>query len=393
MAKNNTLTLLSLSALALPCVTNSNPAQGAEPIESIQLSISQSEYSEDNLDEDLLFSGSAERYEIEVSQFSILAPIGEDLEIGADFIFDKMSGASPWYVADFGETLQAMSGASIKEERKGLSVNVSKYFDKASVSAAIFRSKENDYDGRGISLSASFDTHQQLTNWSIGWNYTNDKISASDADIFTMRPESEKRYSSEWVVGVTRVLDVNSIAQVGVGYKTHWGYLSDPYKAVFVGFDILPDTRPTARHASYLNASYKRHVRNVNGTVSIAYRYFSDNWGIDSETVDLSWRQNIGEHWAITPSIRNYHQASARFYQPTFDEATPDGYVSNDFRLSDFNSNSYGIELQYFNKQWETSFYIERYNSGHNNILSNGENNAPGLVNFDLISLGVKYSL
>lgn len=396
--KNPTLALLSASAMALPAISNAATA----PANNAQISVSVSQYEEDNIDSADLFFGAEERYDIDISQFSLTLPLGSRWQVDADMVIDEMSGASPWYVFDLGDgPLQAMSGASIEDKREDISIGVThfsdpqqqqgKAIDAWSLSANLLSSEEDDYDAKGIALGAEWETDKRHRTWSAGWSYSNDKIDATDADIFTGRPSGVKKYASEWVFGLTQIIDRVSIAQVTVGHKRQRGYLSDPYKLAQVGFLLLQDNRPDERTATHLVAGYKRHWKDWTATTTIDYRFFSDDWGIDSHTLKLSWWQSIGDHWALIPSARWYKQSAADFYALTFAEDAESGHYSSDYRLSGFNANAYGLEIRFDYRDWTVSVYGERYRSGDSNLLGSEANNAPGLVDFDLATLGISY--
>ena len=72
-----------------------------------------SRYSEDSLSEDKLIFGSRDRYDIDVTQLWIEAPIGGSWSVALDLQNDYQTGASPWFVEAQldGEPGVIMSGA------------------------------------------------------------------------------------------------------------------------------------------------------------------------------------------------------------------------------------------------------------------------------------------
>ena len=71
----------------------------------------------------------------------------------------------------------------------------------------------------------------------------------------------------------------------------------------------------------------------------VSARYFTDSWGISSETVEASERINLGHAWYIEPNGRFYHQTAANFYHSLSGRgpALPD-YASSDTRLGRFDA-------------------------------------------------------
>ena len=78
----------------------------------------------------------------------------------------------------------------------------------------------------------------------------------------------------------------------------------------------------------------------------VSVRYFHDNWGISSETAELSERISLGRAWYIEPNARLYHQTAANFYYPYLVNGTAlPAYASSDSRLSRFDAVTYGLTL------------------------------------------------
>ena len=72
----------------------------------------------------------------------------------------------------------------------------------------------------------------------------------------------------------------------------------------------------------------------------------TDDWGIDSHTVDLRWRQPIGSRWYLQPHLRYYTQSAADFYRPYLrdGDALPD-HASADYRLGELDDTTLGVKL------------------------------------------------
>jgi hypothetical protein len=78
----------------------------------------------------------------------------------------------------------------------------------------------------------------------------------------------------------------------------------------------------------------------------VSFRYFKDNWGISSQTVDASERINLARAWYVEPNVRFYHQSAANFYQPYLvSNAALPAYASSDTRLSRFDALTYGMKI------------------------------------------------
>lgn len=129
---NPTLLALSSSALLLPAY---QPVKADAPPTDGTVGIRYSSYQEDDILASKSLSGSSERYDIDIAQFHLLAPVGDDWSVALDVQYEDMSGASPWYVGMGvdGSAKVVMSGASIKDTRTDISVTTRYYYGKSVV--------------------------------------------------------------------------------------------------------------------------------------------------------------------------------------------------------------------------------------------------------------------
>ncbi len=158
------------------------------------------------------------------------------------------------------------------------------------------------------------------------------------------------------VFGLTQILDRNTIAQVNYSFSRVSGYLSDPYKILSIvnnassptpgePLSYIYEGRPGSRTK---NAFFVHARRNFWGSMlDASYRYYTDNWGLRSKTVDLFFRQKIVGQNAIQPHFRWYEQTAADIYRAFLVDGQPmPQHVSADYRLAAFHA--YTIGLQYF---------------------------------------------
>ena len=128
--------------------------------------------------------------------------------------------------------------------------------------------------------------------------------------------------------------------------------------------------------------------------LDISYRFYHDDFGINSNTLALTWRQKITDMFILEPSYRFYNQSAANFYDSSFKFGNPDananntpGNYSSDFRLSDFDSHTYGLKLVY-NHSDSLSFNIswKRYS-----MIGNDKITSPSAyIDADIVSGGFK---
>jgi len=104
----------------------------------------------------------------------------------------------------------------------------------------------------------------------------------------------------------------------------------------------LPDTRfktPIGFRFNYF----------VNETISLRtyYRYYFDDWGVNSHTASLEVPIKIGGKFTLYPSYRFYTQTAADYFAPYNEHLSTDEFYTSDYDLSEFDANQYGFGISY----------------------------------------------
>lgn len=369
------LLALSSAALSLPAFAASQPVE-------TQLSISTSVYKEDDARKDRVLAGSDERYEIDIHQFYLLTPVARNWSLAFNVSREIMSGASPWYTVPGvdGKPALIMSGATIRESRTEVSVAATRYTERASFGVAITRSKEDDYEADAVVLSGEWDFNNQLSTLAVGLSYSSDKIEPTQALLFG-RVEKEDRRSRSLSIGWTQILNKTSVLQSSISVTKHDGYLTDPYK--------LRDVRPDERLQWAVSLRHRKYFENRNAAWHLDYRYYDDDFGVHSHTLQTAWYQNVGDLFQIVPSLRYYSQRKADFYLAVDDFSLPlNVNQSSDYRLSSYGAYTFGLKGVVKHNNWSVTVSVDRYISGEKYGLSEAEFEHPALLDFTLASLG-----
>jgi len=180
--------------------------------------------------------------------------------------------------------------------------------------------------------------------------------------------------------------------QTTLGYTHHSGYLADPYKQAWVVSlaNVVPDQRPESRQQLTWSAQLRRFFRGADAALHLDYRYYHDNWEVDAHTVDLAWHQNVGHGVRLVPGLRWYSQSQAFFYEPYYATPRSDGLASSDYRLSPYGALSASLTASWDYRDWNASLSYQRYDSGTAYALGQVAVENPGLVDFQVVSLGLK---
>ncbi len=223
-------------------------------------------------------------------------------------------------------------------------------------------SKEFDFTSMGGSAQVTRDFNQKNTTLLLGLSAEVDSINpvgGKPIPFETMKPVGQTQPRSggsdsksviDAMLGVTQVVTRRTLMQVNYSLSSASGYLNDPYKMLSrinpstgETIDYLYENRPDSRtkHALYWLTRY--HL--TRDVVSVAYRYFLDDWGITSHTIDANYNWRFAKSHYLEPRLRFYSQSEADFYRlhllngdPTPREA------SADYRLAKFNGLTYGLK-------------------------------------------------
>lgn len=320
-AISSRLAALTAAAMALPGVHARAAAPGENPwgVDATHL-----EYSE-----------SGNRMNVRVNQASAVVPIGETFQLKGNFIQDLMSGASPVFNAPGpgGKTQQVLTGASVFDNRKAGDIGASASFGDSQLTLRQGWSKENDYRSTWTSLEGKRDFNQKSTTVAAGFAFSDDGVSSHDAP-----DEFRTRIKRDFFAGVTQIVDERSLVQLSLEYSYSNGFLSDPYKLVFVqSGGLLRDARPGQRRQTAATVKYLTYMPAIGSALQAIGSLSSDNWGIHSGALELQWKKELPGEWLVNAGARYYTQSSADFYAPLY--LTPPGDVhSSDYRLAGFGS-------------------------------------------------------
>ncbi len=376
--RNATLLALTSSALLLPAY---QAAQADAPPEYTELGIRYSKYAEDDIPGRRAFGGGSERYDIDVAQFHLLAPVADSWSVALDVQWEDMSGASPWFVGESpnGDPKVIMSGASIEDSRTEVSVTTRYYFDRGNAGFNYTNSEEDDYDSDAFSLDGSFNSADGMRTYSAAISASDDQIEPTQGSVPTNTLKDSKDIRSAWV-GVSQIISKRAIVRFGLSYTYREGFLTDPYKS--------RDNRPDEREEWTLGAGYRRFFEDHDAALHVDYRYFDDDWDVTSHTLDVAWYQNLSNDIQLVPFARYYTQDAAEFFDVVAD--TSQEYYADDYRLSTFGAFTYGLRGNKTIGNWTLNATAERYKSDEAYGLYSGDD-APGLVDFWRYSVGVNY--
>lgn len=249
-------------------------------------------------------------------------------------------------------------------------------------------SKEYDYLSVSINSNLSRDFNQKNTTLSAGLAYAFDQIKPEGGipkalenmtvdefgtpifdNLFAMSriDSSDDKTTADALFGITQVINRRMIVQLNYSYSNVDGYLTDPFKIVSVVdpqgitqraiYENRPDSR--TKHAFFAQAKY-----HFGGSVlDSSYRFMTDDWEIDSHTLDFKYHLQLNDGHFIEPHVRYYTQSAAEFYRPFVSEQSiPAQFVSADYRIGEMDAYTVGIKYGMpLNSGDSLSFRLEYY--------------------------------
>ena len=268
----------------------------------------------------------------------------ETVSIAGNYYVDNVSSASIDVVT---------SGASeYSEQRDEYSLSGDYLYGKSIFSAGYTNSDESDYTADTYFFNVSQDFFGDLTNLSFGYARGDDEVRQNGNDEF-----EEEIERNSYRLSLSQVLAPNLLLALNYEAITDEGYLNNPYRVYRYltnpldpgeGFqqatEVYPNTRTS--DAAGIKFLYRLPWRASLGT---SYRYFTDDWGIDAHTGQLSYTHAFGSHWMVDLKYRYYDQGAADFYSDLFLFPSQDekDYRARDKELSDMNSQTFSLYVSY----------------------------------------------
>jgi len=376
---SNTVRSLIASSLGLPGMQDLLAQEAPDEGVSYQFT----RYDEAPLPANRLAAGSPERYSINSQQLRWVKNLDESYSISVEAMHEGMSGSSPWYVLPdpVAGPLQVMSGATIRDHRTQLDTRLSLRRDGKVHTGALGYSTEDDYQALYGSYSGESEGDNGLRTFAWGASYSSDRIEPTDAALYGRVPSASRRSVSA-SGSFTHILNPSAVLQTGLALTRHSGFLSDPYKRVWVDGLVLNDSRPDRRFSWAWTARFRQYLQRSKAALRPDGRYFWDDWGTRSVTLDVAWNQPAGKDWEWAPAIRYYTQSGAGFYGPVFDTVPADGFWSSDYRLATYGALGYSLQAILRKENWSLSAFAEYYDSRESLALFGTPQGTPALVDF-----------
>lgn len=334
----------------------------------------------------LVYSESDGRVSLIEPIVKIKTELDEDDFLNIQLVFDTLTGATPTgaQATNVTQTFTRPSGHgtyevaagetplddTFKDSRLAVSASLEKPIDRLSknIYSAAF-STEFDWVSFSGGYTYSFDSKSRGTTYTFGASLTSDSMSPVGGAPIAFEPmkasgdnsskaADESRSTVDFMAGITKVLNRKTITQFNFSHSQSSGYHNDPYKILSVMDDTtgelttspvyLYEKRPDTRLRDIIYWKTAHHL--TEDVINIAYRYYQDDWGINSHTVDLKYRYELANKNFLQPHIRYYSQTAADFYRHSLlasEIGNLPEFASADLRLAEFDTVTFGLKYSH----------------------------------------------
>lgn len=280
----------------------------------------------------------------------------------SEAVFDTSTGASGKpLVLDHNKREESDSSSSNLnkkwQHRLGFNLGVSKEFSTFTFDADIGYSNEYDYTSinGGLALSKSF-AEDNLTV-ALAYHFFFDRVYNFDAVLGSFTGW-ENKITHAVDLSVTQILSPSDIILLGYTYTYQSGHLAGAQNTVdLMGFRVN-ESLPAMRNRHAFTLKYVHGFSDI-FAAHLDYRFYFDDWGVRSHTVEPSLNLAFGHDAGLVKLFyRFYQQGAVNYYQDSFTSSKT--YMTSDSDLASFMAHELGGLVSY---EWELkNFFLKSIN-------------------------------
>ena len=271
-------------------------------------------------------------------------------------------------------------GWTVENEQKG-----------TTLGAGLSYSNEFDYQSFGANISIAKKTNNRMGELSAKLQAFLDQVSLiypielrtangngrGDENNYATTSRNSISGNLGWSQIINKRFQVSLEAEIVYQH----GYLGLPFHRVYfndqtVHVENLPSSRlkiPIGIRANYF-ISDKFILRSW-------YRYYHDDWGINSNALQIETVIKLTPFFSVTPFYRFYQQSAVDYFAPYEMHTAADNFYTSNYDLSKFNSNFFGagfriappdgvFKIQHLNAMEVRYGHYQKTNGMNSNIIS-----------------------
>jgi hypothetical protein len=274
---------------------------------------------------------------------------GPSLLVRKKFAERYSASASAYMDMVSSASIDVISTASpYTEERKQGTLAFDMLEGKTQYSVSYTLSDESDYTANSATFDVSQDMFGDLTTLSFGFSQGWDEVRKNGDPAF--EEDVDRR---NYRASVSQILTSKLMASLNYEVITDEGFLNNPYRSVrYVddsnprGFSFQPEVYPRTRTSNSVSVG-ARYFLPYRAAVHGEYRFFTDTWGIDANTLAAGYTHPWGDRWIFEAGVRWYDQSAADFYSDLFPRADAQNFLARDKELSTFTNMMYSVGATY----------------------------------------------
>jgi hypothetical protein len=329
-------------------------------------------------------------------------PLNDDDVLTIDAGISAYTSASSSNINPFddgrADPFQASSGASSSDSWKNLTGNFSHSSDDRNDIWSVKGSVSTEYDYFSIGVGGSytklfnakntelslhanvyFDSWKliypfELRPFAAGGKGLNDELFESNTitgnanynpDFKELSSKGRNSYSLGF--GFSQILSKNLQGSLALDFVQQQGLLSTPFHRVYFNdiadsfidnFQLADDIEhlPHIRFKIAIGGRLNWYI-NEFLTVRTFYRYYFDDWGVNSNTASIEVPIKITDKFTLYPSYRFYNQTAADYFNPYEGALSTNKFYTSDYDLSKYSSNQFGFGVSYTDIFTKTHFW------------------------------------
>jgi len=302
----------------------------------------------------LQYNENDNRTTVSAPSIMINKDFGVDYTLNASFVGDAVSGASPTYydtasgasAFSRGTNLRAsdVKYANVEYEDTRLAASLSltsRFANRDELTIGLNRSSESDFYSSEVSAEYMHwldDSKNQSISLGLSYQYNEILVtcvenSSCSVDVASGASQKMDANLINAQLSFSQNIDSRSYAKFALYTILEDGYLTNPYMNVVRNYneildtaDIVAENRPDSKTAFGGSVKYANALTDTI-SLQLAYRYYSDDWGISSNTLDSDVYFQYNEDWIFKLGLRGYVQSEADFYSADKDYFTNETYA------------------------------------------------------------------
>lgn len=289
--------------------------------------------------------------EISLNTTIQLRGIFDNVETETTSSVDAVSGAT--------KTTTVTSNSSSKETtdlRKNLAFAVAHAINMYKIEAGYDFSREDDYASQTPFIAFSRDFFERNTTLTIGYAYSFDNVMGEYME------SAEDKDTDSYSVSLTQFISTTTVGQIGYTFSDMHGYLGTGNRKVVLSDGSENDEYlPDSKKREAVGVRLAQYITPADSAVHISYRWYRDNWHINSNTYGIQYYQYVGDNTYFRLEYRYYNQDKAFFYKDSYSGS--EQFMTSSNLYSDFDSHLYGVKLVHYlrSPNISTEVKYERY--------------------------------